>query len=48
MLTQQSFLNHSTNSNEAKQLTSATSSTNDIYNDEFDFKFQVPKIINKN
>ena len=44
MLTQQSFLNHSTNSNEAKSLTGA-SSTNDLYNDKFDFKFQVPKIL---
>ena len=39
------ILNHSTNSNESKQFTS--SSANDIYNDEFDFKFQIPKIYNK-
>jgi hypothetical protein len=32
------------NSNEAISLTGA-SSTNDLYNDKFDFKFQVPKIL---
>ena len=37
---------HSTNSIEVKSLTT-TLSTNDICTDEFDFKFQVPKIINK-
>lgn len=47
MLTQHhTVLNHSTNSNEAKSLATA-SSTNDVYNDEFDFKFQIPKLINK-
>ncbi len=36
---------YSTNSNEVKSLT-ATSSTNGLCNDKFDFKFQVPKFIN--